>query len=252
MPTEENWYAEPFTKRSGCQTPGQCDDDCDCDCSYTSMSDAERLPLIEELAQLFPNEWLAFIVPPEEDDDLTPTHGKLVAHSPHPDDIFDAVNTVLWNQCVYVFFNGAVAAMEASYGDKLHQKTITVAQPVAPSLPSGRVYFTSLNQKTITVAQPVAPSLTPPPPTNAETVPDKLLDLIYSAIDKLYQTPPAISEAVRRLRIAKVRLNYNAESPLHSILDRALDGLEIARPDVPNVIWNLEEALTTFETAIIG
>jgi len=119
--TLENWYAEPFTKRAACQTPGQCDDDCDCGCPYNTMTDLDRLPLIEEIADMFPDEWLAFIVPPAEDDDPFPTRGKLVAHSPHPDEIFDAVNTVLWNQCVYTFFNGSIEAMLASYGDDLNR-----------------------------------------------------------------------------------------------------------------------------------
>ena len=91
---------------------------CD-DCPHTIMDDAEDLPLIEEIAELFPDEWLAFVVPPAEDKAPIPLHGNLVAHSPAPDDIFDAVNAVLWNQCVYTFFNGSYEAMEASYGNTL-------------------------------------------------------------------------------------------------------------------------------------
>ena len=56
----ENWYAEPFTKRTACRTPGQCGGDCDCGCPYNTMTEIERLPLIEEIATIFPNEWLAF------------------------------------------------------------------------------------------------------------------------------------------------------------------------------------------------
>jgi hypothetical protein len=70
------------------------------------MSEVESLPLIAAITEHFPDEWLAFIVPPEEDDDPLPVHGKLVAHSPSFDDVQDAVLTVLWNQCVYVFYNG--------------------------------------------------------------------------------------------------------------------------------------------------
>ena len=43
-----------------------------------------------------------------------PLHGKLVAHSSNFDDVHDAVLTVLWNQCVYVFFNGDVEAQHAT------------------------------------------------------------------------------------------------------------------------------------------
>ena len=113
----ENWYAEPFTKRKKCEVAGRCGGDCDCGCPYNSMTEVEALPLIETVAEMFPNEWLAFIVPPAEDDDYAPVHGKLVAHSPTPDEVHDAVNTVLWNQCVYVFFNGGFEAVQASYGD---------------------------------------------------------------------------------------------------------------------------------------
>ncbi len=110
-------YIEPFTKRTGCQTPGQCDEDCDCGCPYNAMTDVEQLPLIEKIAEIFPGEWLAFIVSPEEDDDYEPTRGKLIAHSPDPDEVYDAVNIVLWNQHVYVFFNGNFEGMQISYGD---------------------------------------------------------------------------------------------------------------------------------------
>jgi len=123
-PAPENWYAEPFTKRTGCQTPGHCDDDCDCGCPYT-VTDTEQLPLIETIAQIFPNEWLAFITTPEEDEEYEPTRGKLIAHSPHPNDVYDAVDAVLWNQHVYVFFNGDFEAMLASYGDSWHQTEST-------------------------------------------------------------------------------------------------------------------------------
>ncbi|MBN1994359.1 MAG: hypothetical protein JW953_16800 [Anaerolineae bacterium] len=113
----ENWYVDPFTKRRGGHTPGQGDDDCDCGCPYNAMSKVEQLPLIEKIARIFPNEWLAFVISPEEDDDYEPVHGKLIAHSPNPDEVYDAVDTVLWNQHVYIFFNGDLPAMLASYGD---------------------------------------------------------------------------------------------------------------------------------------
>ena len=109
-----DWMAGRFEKRHGCHVPGQCDEDCDCGCPYQGMSKADTLPLIDTIAGHFPNEWLAFIVPPEEDDDPLPLHGKLVAHSPSFDDIHDAILTVLWNQCVYLFFNGDAESQQAS------------------------------------------------------------------------------------------------------------------------------------------
>jgi len=109
-----DWTVGRFQKQHGCQHPGQCDADCDCGCPYKGMSEADSLPLITAITDHFPDEWLAFIVPPEEDDDPLPLHGKLVAHSPSLDDVQDAVLTVLWNQCVYVFYNGEVEAQQAS------------------------------------------------------------------------------------------------------------------------------------------
>jgi hypothetical protein len=82
------------------------------------MTEIGQLPLIEEIAKIFPNEWLAFITPPAEDDDYASIHGKLIAHSPNPDEVYDAVNTVLWNQHVFIYFNGDFETMQASYGDK--------------------------------------------------------------------------------------------------------------------------------------
>jgi hypothetical protein len=113
----ENWYIEPFAKRTGCQVPGQCGDDCNCECPYNMMTEVKQLPLIEEIAAIFPNEWLAFIISPAEDDDYVPTHGKLIAHSPNPDEVYDAVNTVLWNQHVYIYFNGDFEAIQVSYNE---------------------------------------------------------------------------------------------------------------------------------------
>jgi hypothetical protein len=208
----ENIASEENIAGSGCD-----------DCPHTIMDDAESLPLIEEIASMFPNEWLAFVVPSTEDQDPIPLHGNLVAHSPGPDDIFDAVNAVLWNQCVYTFFNGSYEAMEASYGDTLEQED-TVQQPTSAA------------------AFKITPSVDP--------VPDKLFELIYSAIDKLRQKPPNIGEAIRRLRIAKIRAVYNPQSPLLAPLDKALDGLEMSDPAIADIIWQIEESLSELEVAL--
>lgn len=219
----ENWYAEPFTKRKSCEIPGQCGGDCNCGCPYNTMNEVEKLPRISDFLDLFPNEWLAFITSPDEDDDPVPTHGKLVAHSPSPDEIFDAQNTVLWNQCVYIFFNGDFAAMEASYGSQWEADVQATAQTPTPESQGMRV-----------------------PPTQ-ETVPDNLFDLIYSALDRLYLQPPQPSEAIRRLRLAKVRAGFNPDNPLLPALDQALDELETETPDLETLIWNLEEQLADLE-----
>lgn len=223
LDSPENWYAEPFTKRTGCKTPGQCGGDCDCGCPYNTMTETERLPLIEDIACIFPDEWLAFIISPGEDDEFEPIHGKLVAHSPHPDEVHDAVNTVLWNQHVYVFFNGDFQAMQASYGDTWDDEV---------SKPEQRAQRTYSGPKT-----PVMPA--------GEPVPDSLLDLVYSAIEKLCGTTN-LNEAIRRLRLARVRA-ANAASPLVPLIDRSLDVLEGPLPRINEVIWELEEGLASLE-----
>ncbi len=219
----ENWYAEPFTKRTACKTPGQCGGDCDCGCPYNTMGELERLPLIEEIAAIFPNEWLAFIISAEEDDDMDPTHGKLIAHSPNPDDVYDAANTVLWNQHVYIYFNGDFEAMQASYGNNWEQ----------PAAVEQRSF--SGPKQIVEIAQ-----------SSPEPLPESLIDLIYSAIDKLYGTPD-LNEAIRRLRLSRVRAAAAQNEALLPILDQALDLIEGPLPRVNDVVWFIEEALAELE-----
>lgn len=214
----ENWYAEPFTKRTTCQVPGQCGGDCNCGCPYNTMTEVERLPLIADITAMFPNEWLAFIISPSEDEEYEPLHGKLIAHSVYPDEVYDAVNTVLWNQHVYIFFNGDFEAMQASYSIDWDQH-VPVAPPAA---------FES---------QP-APAVFSPPDTS--------LELIYSALDQLYHTPK-LNEAIRRLRLARVKTAQQGQLALMSILDNALDKLEMPAPAIDEVIWQLEEACAELE-----
>jgi hypothetical protein len=221
-PEPENWYTEPFTKRTGCKTPGQCDDNCDCGCPYT-VTDAEQLPLIETIAQIFPNEWLAFITTPEEDEDYEPTHGKLIAHSVHPDDVYDAVDAVLWNQHVYVFFNGGFTAMQASYGDSWEQ----------------------IQHKPVTTTQ------APPPADIAPPLPSDLMALVYSVLDQLYNSPN-INEAVRRLRLARVQATATGNAPLTSMLDHTLNQMETPTPPLNEIIWYLEDKLAELEASTEG
>ena len=212
----ENWYVEPFTKRKSCQVPGQCGGDCDCGCPYNNMTEVERLPQIADIAPIFPNEWLAFIISPAEDEEFEPVHGKLVAHSPDPDEVYDAVNTVLWNQHVYVCFNGDFETMKASYGPGWDQELTMAAESASPDL-----------------AHPF--------------LPDDPHDLVYSALDHLYGVPN-FNEAIRRLRLARVRAASQTEHPLIPVLDAALDKLETSVPLVEEIIWDLEDALAALET----
>ncbi|RME98201.1 MAG: hypothetical protein D6768_17870 [Chloroflexi bacterium] len=222
----ENWYAEPFTKRTACRTPGQCGGDCDCGCPYNTMTELERLPLIEDVAAVFPNEWLAFIISPEEDDDLEPLHGKLVAHSPNPDEVYDAVNTVLWNQHIYIFFNGDFESLQASYGAEWS------AEPPAPEQ---RTYSGPKQAAEAAAGLAAQPAL-----------PDDVLGLVYSAVDQLYGQPN-LNEAIRRLRLSRVRAARAEDPALLPVIDSALDQLETALPRVNEVTWFLEEALAEIE-----
>jgi hypothetical protein len=185
------------------------------------MTEPERLPLIETIAAIFPNEWLAFIISPEEDEDYEPLHGKLIAHSPDPDEVYDAVNTVLWNQHVYVFFNGDFENMRASYGERWGQEADSVAQ---------RTYSGPKQPASIETAMP----------------PDNLVKLIYSAIDQLYDMPN-LNEAIRRLRLGRVRAVEAADDRLITLLDGALDRLEAPLPRLNEIIWYLEEGLVELE-----
>ncbi len=222
LSSPENWYAEPFTKRTACKTPGQCGGDCDCGCPYNTMTEIDRLPLIEDIARIFPNEWLAFIISPEEDDDFEPVHGKLIGHSSNPDDISDAVNTVLWNQHIYVFFNGDFDTLQNSYGDAWH------TEPVPPE------------QRTTSGPKQILEA------AGAPTPPDSLLELVYSAIDQLYHQPN-LNETIRRLRLARVRAASAQHPALLPVLDAALDKLEGPLPRVNEITWLLEEALAELE-----
>lgn len=226
----ENWYVEPFTKRTGCRTPGQCGGDCDCGCPYNSLTEPERLPLIADIARLFPDEWLAFIIPPTEDDDLEPQHGKLVAHSSSPDDVYDAVNTVLWNQHIYLFFNGSFEALQGSYGDQWQPPS----QPPAKRVSSGPKPLNLPATESLTMSAPV--------------VPNDLVDLIYSALDQLYDTPN-LPEANRRFRLARVRAVNHHHQLLQQLLDQTLDMLAGPLPRIDEIIWLVEESLAELEEA---
>lgn len=190
------------------------------------MTEIDRLPLIEGIAQIFPNEWLAFIISPEEDEDLEPTHGKLIAHSPDPDEVYDAVNTVLWNQHVYVYFNGDFDELKESYGDTWNEETDSLPQRIF----SGPKQINDV--ATFDLSDPL---------------PDDLMDLVYSALDQLYSMPN-LNEAIRRLRLARVRAANAGDEILIPILDSALDQLEVSLPRVNEVAWFLEEALVDLET----
>ena len=128
---------------------------------------------------------------------------------------------------MYVFFNGEFDNLKESYGNSWNQTTGSVAQRT----------FSGPKQ-----SNEVAASLSQPDP-----LPESLMDLIYSAVDQLYGIPN-LSEAIRRLRLSRVRAANANESALLPVIDSALDQLEAPLPRVNEVTWFLEEALTELES----
>jgi hypothetical protein len=122
-----------------------------------------------------------------------------------------------------VYFNGGFEAMKISYGPGWEQ----ASQPVS-NQPSS--------------SSSVQPDLLRSP------APDNPYDLVYTALDQLYGGPN-IFEAIRRLRLARVKAAARSDDLLLSVLDAALDKLETSIPLVEEIIWDLEEALADLETA---
>lgn len=73
------------------------------------MIERGRTELIAEVEQRYPNQWLAFVIPPGEDE-FAPEHGMLVVHSMDDNEVWDAVGRITFNQVVHVYFNGSDAA----------------------------------------------------------------------------------------------------------------------------------------------
>lgn len=82
-----------------------CGPDCGCGCPYTGVVERGRAELISAVEQRHPAEWLAFVIPPGEDE-FAPEYGMLVVHSPDDHEVWDAVNRITFNQVVHVYYNG--------------------------------------------------------------------------------------------------------------------------------------------------
>jgi hypothetical protein len=133
---------------------------------------------------------------------------------------------VLWNQHVYIFFNGDFEAAKASYGDRWDHKS----EAVEPRTYSG------------------PKQIEPPTKSLSDPLSDDLMELIHSAIDQLYGTPN-LNGAIRRLRLARVRAAAEADEDLTALLDSALDQIEGPLPRINEIIWHLEEGLVDLESA---
>ena len=85
----------------------ECGTTCNCGCPYTGIEERGRTEWIAEVELRHPHEWLAFVIPPEEDDEQ-PERGMLVVHSTDDNEVWDAVNRITHNQVVHVYYNGVL------------------------------------------------------------------------------------------------------------------------------------------------
>lgn len=90
---------------STCTNHSGCGPGCACGCPYTGMAEGERIEQIAEVEQRHPGQWLAFVIPPGEDE-YAPERGMLVASSADDNEVWDAVARVTSNQIVHVYYNG--------------------------------------------------------------------------------------------------------------------------------------------------
>jgi hypothetical protein len=82
-----------------------CGPSCDCGCPYTGLDQRGDVEPVADVERRYPNEWLAFVIPPGEDDN-DPERALLVVHSPDDQEVWDAVRRITHNQVVHVYFNG--------------------------------------------------------------------------------------------------------------------------------------------------
>ncbi len=97
--------AEHGGKVAACGSHDSCGVNCTCGCPYTGMEARGLVEPIAQAEQRHPNQWLAFVIPPGEDE-YAPERGMLVVHSHEPDEVFDAVARITHNQVVHVYYNG--------------------------------------------------------------------------------------------------------------------------------------------------
>lgn len=93
------------TSACGACGPTSCGADCGCGCPYAGMHQSSKVEPIAWVEQRYPNEWLAFVIPPGEDE-YHPEQGMLVVHSTNDAEVWAAVQRITHNQVVHVYFNG--------------------------------------------------------------------------------------------------------------------------------------------------
>ncbi len=109
MPIMINLTSAEHGGTATCATHDNCGPDCGCGCPYTGIAGSDRLELIASVEQRYPEEWLAFVIPPGEDE-YAPERGLLVVHSPDDTEVWEAVRRITHNQVVHVYFNGSLDA----------------------------------------------------------------------------------------------------------------------------------------------
>jgi hypothetical protein len=73
------------------------------------MEERGRVEWVREVEQRYPGEWLAFVIPPGEDE-FAPERGLLVVHSQDDNEVWEAVSRITHNQVVHVYYNGPLEA----------------------------------------------------------------------------------------------------------------------------------------------
>ncbi|NTV64398.1 MAG: hypothetical protein HGA65_12790 [Oscillochloris sp.] len=95
------------TRVCGSCSHTSCGPDCGCGCPYTGMLERGRVELIAAIEARYPGHWLAFVIPPGEDE-YDPERGMLVAYSTDDNEVWDAVARITFNQVVHVYYNGSL------------------------------------------------------------------------------------------------------------------------------------------------
>jgi hypothetical protein len=83
-----------------------CGVDCNCGCPYTAIEERGKTEWLADVEARHPGEWLAFVIPPEEDE-YAPERGMLIVHSRDDNEVWDAVRRITHNQVVHVYYNGS-------------------------------------------------------------------------------------------------------------------------------------------------
>ncbi len=91
----------------GACTHATCGAGCACGCPYTAMYERGRVEYIVDVEQRYPDEWLGFVIPADEDE-FAPERGMLIAHAVDDNEVWDAITRVTHNQVVHVYFNGTL------------------------------------------------------------------------------------------------------------------------------------------------